>query len=79
MSQTFTILIKYFEGRRSGQIICISMIQEEDILDILGEITQDQLKNAEIVIESHDCSLLYEDFIIDFYKKSLNRVKNHVN
>jgi len=69
----YKVFIQYHNGKRSGQIITIEGIDDLDIMEILGEITQDQLANAEIMITSPNNSVLnYEDFLI----KNLTETKH---
>lgn len=61
----YKVVIQYHAGKRRGQIITIEGIDDLDILKILGEITQDQLANADIKIKSEIQTWEYEDFIIE--------------
>ena len=70
MSDTYTVIIEYHSGRRKGQTITIERIDQDDIMNILGEITQDQLANAEIMIEGDGSLKLYEDYMFDHFTRS---------
>lgn len=76
MENTYSIIIEYFNGRKKGQIVTISLIQDETILDVLGEITREQLANSEIYVLKSDGKLfLYEEFIIEYYFQSKTSLK----
>ena len=64
MNKDYSVTITYKAGRKKGQMITIDGIDPDDIMEILGEITQEQLANAEITIEREQSMLSYEDFII---------------
>ena len=56
----------FFGGKaKKGQTITIDGINSDDIIEILGEITQDQLANADITVADGHSHLSYEDFIIE--------------
>jgi ribosome-interacting GTPase 1 len=67
MNKDYSVTITYEAGRKKGQMITIDRIDPDDIMEILGEITQEQLANAEITIEGEQSMLSYEDFIIARY------------
>jgi len=60
----YKVVIQYHTGKRKEQIITIERIDDLDIMEILGEITQTQLVNADITIENSGEIVNYEDFII---------------
>jgi hypothetical protein len=70
MEETYSAIIEYHSGTRKGQKITIEGIEPNDILSILGKITQDQLANAEIMIEGDGMMKLYEDYMFDHFTKS---------
>jgi len=70
MSDTYSVTIEYNSGIRKGQTITVDGIDSDDIMSLLGEITQDQLTNAEIMIEADGTSKLYEDYMFDHFTRS---------
>ena len=73
-SNQYKVVIQYHTGKRSGQIISIEGIDDLGIMEILGEITQDQLANTDITIEFGGFKMQYEDFLIGFYTKEIKDV-----
>jgi len=73
MEETYSVIIDYHSGRREGQTITVDGIDPDDILLILGEITQDQLSNAEIIIGFDGTTKMYEDFMIDYFTSSVEK------
>lgn len=72
MKTKYMIDVTYFSGRRKGQTISISGIDNSMITEILSDITQDQLANSEIVITTpSNKRLFYEDFVLFFLKSQL--------
>jgi hypothetical protein len=70
MEGTYSVIIEYHSGKRKDQKIAIEGIDQDDIMNILGEITQDQLANAEIIVLSLDKNeLSYENFLIKYMTK----------
>jgi len=67
METTYTVIIEYHTGKKNGQKLTYEGVKKEDILGILGDITQDQLANAEVSIISEDIKENYEDFLIGYY------------
>lgn len=70
MKEIYSVVIDYHSGRKKGQTITIDGIDPEDILETLGQITQDQLANAEIIIGFDGTTKGYEDFMIDYFSES---------
>ncbi|MEI7667961.1 MAG: hypothetical protein WCI62_03105 [Erysipelotrichaceae bacterium] len=70
MEETYSVIIEYYSGKRKGHKITIEGIDQDDIMNILGEITQDQLANAEIMIERDGMMRLYEDYMFDHFTRS---------
>jgi len=70
MNKIYSVTITYEAGRKKGQTITIDGIDSDDIIEILGEITQEQLANAEIIIDFDGTTKGYEDFMIDYFSKS---------
>ncbi len=70
----YTVVIQYHTGKRSGQIITIEGIEEQAIMEVLGEITQEQLANTDITIEFEGFKMQYEDFLIGLYTKEIKVV-----
>jgi hypothetical protein len=74
MNETISIEIVYIAGKRKGQIISWSNIPEEDIIDILDDLTRDQISNAEIMLITGDERIYYEDFLYRHYtQQSANK------
>ena len=67
----YKVVIQYHTGKRSGQIITIEGIEDQAIMEVLGEITQEQLANTDITIEFEGFKMQYEDFLIGFYTKEI--------
>jgi len=67
MNKTYKIEITYFAGKREGQILTWSNVKDEDVLEILDDLTREQISNAEIMIISGDEKVLYEDFLHHYY------------
>lgn len=65
MNEFYSVTVAYEAGRKKGQSITIEGIDPDDIMEILGEITQDQLANADITVSDGSLHLNYEDFIIE--------------
>jgi len=71
MDEMYSVIIEYYSGRRKGHKITIKGIDQDDIMNILGEITQDQLANAEVIVVNQANQIMfYEDFIIESYQES---------
>jgi len=70
----FKVVIQYHTGKRRGQIITIEGIEPDDIIEILGEITQSQLAHTEIQVHIKQKILCYEEFLIDYYYERMQLV-----
>ena len=70
MKSSKTVQIIYHTGNRKGQTIMIEGIEVQNIMEILGEITQEQLTNADLLVIEGDIVLEYEDFIVNRFSQT---------
>ena len=69
MNKNYSVTITFKAGRKKGQTSMIDGIDPDDIMEILGEIAQEQLANAEIKVNIDGREMICEDFIISFIGK----------
>ena len=67
MNKTYKVEITYFAGKREGQIITWSNVKDDDVLEILDDLTREQTSNAEIMIITGDEKVHYENFLYHYY------------
>lgn len=67
MSKTYKVEMTYFAGKREGQIITWFNVKDEDVLEIMDDLTREQISNAEIMIIIGDEKVHYEDFLYHYY------------
>lgn len=71
MNKHYSVKITYETGRKMGQSITIDGIDPDDIMEILGEITQEQLANANVQILMGDEVFDYFDFLFKHYQSDI--------
>ena len=69
MDEKYEVIIMFNKGQRTGQKITIEGINQSDIMDVLDELTQYQLKNAHIQVQIGDQIGDYFDFLFERYRK----------
>jgi len=65
----YKVIIIFNKGQRTGLKITIDGINQNDIMDVLDELTQYQIKNAQVQVQIGDQLKDYFDFLFEQYRK----------